>query len=161
MLSTGQGHGQVSKGHERPPESKILFGHAVHLYSPLHVEFKHSSHFAIWLCKSTTEKSQENPGSHKFKFSNRYFRVTNVFLNQFCLKIQKCHFHFCAMPKNGQNLSLKKWRHQRIRYLGYMFVKNEYINNKCGLPDVQARSYNIQSIFFSRKFRKFRIFKVT
>ena len=32
--------------------------------------------------------------------------------------------YYCPMPKNAPNRSLKKWCHQRIRFLGYIFAKN-------------------------------------
>ena len=36
------------------------------------------------------------------------------------------HFRFCAMSGNAQNRSFEKIRHQRIRFLGYMFTKNRH-----------------------------------
>ena len=55
----------------------------------------------------------------------------------------KNYFYFCVMPKNTQNRNLKKWRHQWIRFLGYMFSKHRYINLKFGVPDFQAWFYKM------------------
>ena len=49
----------------------------------------------------------------------------------------------------------KKWRHQRLRFLGHMFPK--YINLKFSMPDVRAWLYNKYSGFW--KFWKYRILK--
>ena len=48
---------------------------------------------------------------------------------------QKCHLNFCAVPRNAKNCNSKKWRHSRLRFLGYMFAKNRYISLKFGMPD--------------------------
>ena len=40
-----------------------------------------------------------------------------------------------------------------MRFLGYVFAKNRYINLKLGMPDIQASFYNIHSGF--PKFQKF------
>ena len=53
---------------------------------------------------------------------------------------------FCAMCRNAQNRSFKKWRRQRIRFLAYILPKNIDINLKFGLSDVQAWFYNIFSV---------------
>ena len=35
-----------------------------------------------------------------------------------------------------------------MRFLGYMFAKNRYMNLKFGMPDVQAWIYNILRVFY-------------
>ena len=66
-------------------------------------------------------------GSHNVKFSNQYFWIKNMcFWTSFISGFQKCHFYYCPMSRNAPNHSLKKWRHQWIRFLVYMFAKNRH-----------------------------------
>ena len=71
-------------------------------------------------------------------FSNKKYK----FLNQLNSGFQKCHF-YCAMSSNAPNRSLEKWHNQRIRFLGYMFAKNRYINLKFGMFYAQPLFYNM------------------
>ena len=59
------------------------------------------------------------------------------------LDSKKYHFCFNVMYRNAQNHSFKKWSHQRIWFLDYMFAKKRYINFKFGMLDVQAWFHNI------------------
>ena len=78
ILSMGQDQGQVTKGHKRSSESKILFGHAPDdLWTLLHAEFIHRSHFAIWLHASQRQgRVGSTPGHIRSKF--RFFEYKNV-----------------------------------------------------------------------------------
>ena len=84
----------------------------------------------------------------KFPFSS----IKNVcFRTSLISGFQKRHLYFCAMPKNAENRNLKKGCHPRMRFLGYMFAKNRYINLKSGIPDVRPGFYNIIYVFLNFK----------
>ena len=104
------GQGQVKAGHGRSPESKILFracGTWFIVTIPRRIQ-KSKPLCNLTLCKSTIEKGQVNPVTHKVKFSNWYFRMKKcVFLNHFDFRIPKMLFYVCAMSRNAQNRSSK------------------------------------------------------
>ena len=112
ILSTGQGQGQVTKGHQN---QKLFSGHATHdLWLLLRLEFKNWGHFAIW---PQENQRQVNSRSSEVKFSNWDFWIKNAcFGVSLTSGFQKCHFYFCATSRNARNCNLKKWRHQRIRF---------------------------------------------
>ena len=140
ILSTGQGQGQVTKGHERSPKSKILFRACSTWFMVTFARrIKKSKAICnLTSCKSTTKNGRVNPGSCKVKFWNSFFFKIKYgcFWTSLISEFQKCHFYFCAMYRNASIRSLKKWRHQRLRFLGYMFVKYRHINLKFGMPGI-------------------------
>ena len=109
ILSTGHGQSQVTKDHERSPESKILFRACGtwFIVSLLQEEIKNQSHFANW-----PHESNDREGSGQlrvilvqifdvFKNKNVYFWTSLV------SGFKKCHFYFCVLSRNAQNRSLK------------------------------------------------------
>ena len=112
LLSTGQGLGQVTKGHERSSKSKILFSGMRHMSCHMSARRIQISKpfFNLTPRKSTTKKGQVNPGSHKVKFSNCYFRTKkSCFWTSLISGFKKkCHFYFCEMSRNAPNRILRK-----------------------------------------------------
>ena len=71
-----------------------------------------------------------------------------MLLNQSDLRILKNTINISARCLEMLKIAVwKKWRNQRMRFLGYMFAKNRYINLKLDMPDIQASFYNIHSGF--------------
>ena len=141
ILSTGQGQGQVTKGHERSPNSKILFWACGTCFLGTFARrFQKSKPFCNLTPKSQRKRRVRSTlGSQKVKFSNRYFWIKNMcFWTSLISGFQKCHFYYSPMSRNGPNHSLKKWRHQRIRFFGYMFAKNRHIKLKFSMLYVQV-----------------------
>ena len=94
-----------------------------------------------------TEKSQVNLRSHKVIFFQMVFSNQNMFSwTSLIVGFQKWHFHLCATSRNAHHWSLMKWRHQRVRFLGYTFAKNRYINLKFGMLDVRIWFYDMFSV---------------
>ena len=119
------GQGRSRSGHEGSPKSNILFRACGTWFI---VTFAHriqkSKPFCnLTPCKSTTGKIQKGQ-----IFELIFLNTKWVFLNRSISEFQKCHFYFFAMSRNAHNRSLKKWRYQRIWFLGYMFAKNRYMN---------------------------------
>ena len=103
------------------------------------------SHFCTWnseikailqsdFMQAKDREGSGQPWSQKVKFS--FFLINNVCSwTSLISEFQKCHFYFCAMPRNAHNCNLKN---DSIQFLGYVFAKNRYIILKFGMPDVQA-----------------------
>ena len=115
-LSTGQGQDQVTKGHQN--KTKLFRAWGTCFIATFARIIKKSKPFCNPTpCKSVTENGQVNLGSHKVKLLNWYFRIRNVcFWMSLFSGFQKCHFSLCARSRNAPNSSLKKCRHQRIRF---------------------------------------------
>ena len=96
IISTGQGQGQVTKGHERSPNLKILFWPCDTCFLGTFARRVEKSKPFCNLTpkKSTIEKGQVNPRVtqgqifNKLAFSNH----KDVFLNKFDLRIPKMSF---------------------------------------------------------------------
>ena len=134
-------------------------GHTAHdLQSLVHVEFKIE---AILQYDSMQVNDWEGPGQTRITWGQIFELVFSnkkrCFRTSLLLVFQKCHFYFCSMSINAQNRSLKKMRHQRIRFLGYMFAKNRYINLKFGMIDVNIWLCSIYP--FSENFENFGFLK--
>ena len=110
ILSTCQGQCQVTKGHERSPNSEILFrAYGSYFLITFARRVQKSTPFCnLTTRKSATEKGQVNPGSRMFKFSIWYFLTKKkCFWTSLTSGFQKCHFYFGAMSRNAPNRSLK------------------------------------------------------
>ena len=80
ILSTDQGQGQVTKGHERSPKSKIIFQACGTCFLGTFARrIQKSKPFCnLTPKKSMIEKGRVNPGSQKVNFSNWDFGTKNV-----------------------------------------------------------------------------------
>ena len=155
ILRTGQGQGQVTKGHERSPKSQILFRACDTWFMiTFHVNSKIEDILQSDSMKVNDKKGSGQPRVIYLK-SNFQIHILNkkfVFLGVWSQDSKKCLFYFCAMSRNAENRSLKSAVINKWRFLGYMVLKYKYIKLRLGLPDVQVWFYNM---LYFWKFWKF------
>ena len=104
--------------------------------------------------KSTTEKDQVNPGHIRSNFRIDIFEWKMCVSESVWLKDSQNVIFISEMFVDAQNRSLRKWRHQLIRFLDYMFAKSGYINCKFGMLDAHAWFHNILCFFEKFLFKK-------
>ena len=141
------------------PESKVLFRACSTWFIVTFVHrIKNSTPFCnLTPWTSTTGKGRDNPVSHKVKFSNWFFRIKRVCVSEPVWSKDSKNVIFVVRCLEILKIAVwKKWRHQRIRFLGYTFAKNRYINPKFGIRDVQSWCYNILYSFEKNQILEFK-----
>ena len=147
----GSGSRSGHKGHVSSPNSKILLRACGTCFlSTLTGRIKNRSYFAIWPKKvNDSEGSGQLPSHIRSNFEIGLLNKKVVFLNQFDLRIPKMSFSTVLCLKMLRIAIWKKWRHQRTRFLGYMFAKNRHINLKFSMLSSQVKSSQVMSRYSS------------
>ena len=105
------GEGQVTKDHERSPNSKTLFRACGACFLGTFARrIRKSKPFCNLTPKSQRKRRiRSTPGSHEVKFSTWYFWTKRTcFWTSLISEFQKCHLYHCPMSRNAPNRILKK-----------------------------------------------------